>query len=394
MDRHQLIDHEHEVNCMNWNPDRFLTYLYEKESPAYRFQANSQDEWKIWQKDLRNAFADVLGLPKIPRFLTAGSQEDTLGDQAKMAVAVEWLEDVQLDGYRRQRISLPICPELDMPIYILTPAVSVPIPDGSSRKPIGAAPVASDSTAKRPVVVAIHGHGYGSRDLVGLRPDGVMREPGEDKGYQKDFALELVRHGFVVLVPEVVGFGDMRLSEDMKERPGTSSCHRLTTNLEMMGLTLGGLRVFQIQKILDYLETRADLDAERIGCMGISGGGLVCAFASALDERIKAAVVSGYTNTFKSSVLAIPHCIDNFFPNLVRVAEMPDLIGLIAPRPLLVESGTEDSIFPVAAVREAYTQLEKIYGLLDAGEKLDLDLFPGDHQIGGVKAYPWLQRWL
>ena len=366
---------------MNWNPNRFLEYLYEKERPAYRFQATSPDEWKIWQEGLRNAFANVLGLAKIPHFPTGDSRQENV------AASVEWLEDVQLDGYRRQRISLPICPELDSPIYILTPADSVPVPGGLL-------PIPGDKTAKRPVVVAIHGHGYGSRDLVGLRPDGIMREPGDDKGYQKDFALELVRHGFVVLVPEVVGFGDMRLSEDMKERVGTSSCHRLTTNLEMMGLTLGGLRVFQIQKILDYLETRVDLDTGRIGCMGISGGGLVCAFAAALDDRIKAAVVSGYTNTFKSSVLAIPHCIDNFFPNLVRIAELPDLIGLIAPRPLLVESGTEDSIFPVAAVREAYAQLEKIYGLLDAGEKLDLDLFPGDHQIGGVKAYPWLQRWL
>ena len=370
---------------MNWNPDRFLEYLYEKESPAYRFQASSQDEWQTWQKNLREAFANVLGLPKIALLGAEESQVNAVCGEAKTASSVEWLEDVQLEGYRRQRISLPICPKLDTPIYILTPADSVPVPGGLL-------PVPGEKTAKRPVVVAIHGHGYGSRDLVGLRPDGIMRQPGDDKGYQKDFALELVRHGFVVLVPEVVGFGDMRLTEDLKERVGTSSCHRLTTNLEMMGLTLGGLRVFQIQKILDYLETRDDLDTGRIGCMGISGGGLVCAFAAALDDRIKAAVVSGYTNTFKSSVLAIPHCIDNFFPNLVRIAELPDLIGLIAPRPLLVESGTEDSIFPVAAVREAYAQLEKIYGLLDAGEKLDLDLFPGDHQIGGIKAYPWLQR--
>jgi len=352
---------------MNWNPDRFLTYLYEKESPIYHFQATSRDEWKTWQKSLREAFTDVLGLSKIPRLAVADSR-------------TEWLEDVQFDGYRRQRVSLSTSIELDTPIYILTPTTSTPNPGGSS--------------SKRPVVVAIHGHGYGSRDLVGLRPDGVMRESGDDIGYQKDFALELVRHGFVVLVPDVVGFGDMRLYEDMKKHPETSSCHRLATNLEMMGLTLGGLRVFQIQTILDYLETRNDVDTGHIGCMGISGGGLVCAFAAALDDRIKAVVVSGYTNTFKSSVLAIPHCIDNFFPNLVRVAEMPDLIGLIAPRPLLVENGTEDPIFPVVAVCEAYAQLEKVYDLLGARERLDLDLFPGDHQIGGIKAYPWLQHWL
>ena len=206
---------------MNWNPDRFLEYLYEKESPAYRFQASSQDEWQTWHRNLREAFANVLGLPKIALLGAEESQVSAVCGEAKTAASVEWLEDVQLEGYRRQRISLPICPELDTPIYILTPADSVPVPGGLL-------PVPGEKTAKRPVVVAIHGHGYGSRDLVGLRPDGIMRQPGDDKGYQKDFALELVRHGFVVLVPEVVGFGDMRLTEDLKERVGTSSCHRLT----------------------------------------------------------------------------------------------------------------------------------------------------------------------
>ena len=361
---------------MNWNPDRFLEFLYEKESPRFRFQAASREAWEIWHDDLTHAFADVLGLPRMPAFTDSAGPAGPVGP----AGPSELLEDVQLDGYRRQRLSLPVCPELDSPVYVLIPTDPAGLPQTRG--------------AGKPAVVAVHGHGYGSRDIVGLRPDGIMRTPDQDAGYQKSFALELVRRGFVVIVPEVVGFGDMRMKEDMDKPAGNSSCHRLSTNLEMMGLTLGGLRVHQIRMVMDYLQARDDVDAGRIGCMGISGGGLVCAFAAALDTRIKAAVVSGYTNTFRSSVLAIPHCIDNFFPNLVRVAEMPDLISLIAPRALLVEGGTEDSIFPVAAVREAYSELEKVYGLLEVPEKLSLDLFPGEHQIGGLKAYPWLQRWL
>lgn len=79
--------------------------------------------------------------------------------------------------------------------------------------------------------------------------------------------------------------------------------------------------------------------------MGISGGGLVAAFASALDERIKAAVVSGYVNTFEASIMAIRHCIDNYVPGLLQDAEMPDIVGLIAPRPLLIESGRTTGFF-------------------------------------------------
>ncbi|MDA3847766.1 MAG: hypothetical protein PF505_14705, partial [Vallitaleaceae bacterium] len=152
--------------------------------------------------------------------------------------------------------------------------------------------------------------------------------------------------------------------------------------------------VYDIIRTIDYLEGRADVDHERIGCMGISGGGLVCAFASVLDARIKVSVVSGYANTFKDSIMGMAHCIDNFVPGLLEVAEMPDIIGLIAPRPLLIEAGKQDPIFPVKASLKAYSQVRKIYGVLGQENRLDMDLFEGDHQISGRKAYDWFDRWL
>ena len=85
----------------------------------------------------------------------------------------------------------------------------------------------------------------------------------------------------------------------------------------------------------------------KIGCMGISGGGLVAAFTSILDERIKATVISGYTSTFKGSIMDRRHCLDNYIPGILEYTEMPDLIGLIAPRALFIEAGTADHLFPL-----------------------------------------------
>ncbi|WP_077622595.1 hypothetical protein [Sediminibacillus massiliensis] len=88
---------------------------------------------------------------------------------------------------------------------------------------------------------------------------------------------------------------------------------------------------------------------------------MVAAFTAALDERVKATVLSGFTNTFKGSIMAMHHCIDNYLPGILRYAELPDIIGLIAPRPLFVEAGEEDPIFPVEHVRTALSRLKKIY---------------------------------
>lgn len=342
---------------MNWLTDSFLQKLYDQTVQQHRFRAQTREEWTTWNMDLRQAFITDLGLAGLPR--TPVRPPATL------------LEDVTCSGYTRRRISLELCPELSVPIYLLSP-------DGHA--------------GRQATVIACHGHGYGSRDLVGLKPDGTAKDG--DPGYQMNFALELVQRGFLVVVPELIGFGDVRLAEEGKSLMEYSSCQRMASNLLMLGHTLAGVRVWQIQAVLDWLCSGAEADPERIGCMGISGGGLVCAFAAALDSRIKSAIVSGYANTFLGSVMAMHHCIDNFIPDLLRHAEMPDIFGLIAPKPLFVESGRADPIFPVASTREAIGRITAVYHLLDADDRFDSEIFPGEHRIWGEKAYPWLQRWL
>ncbi|MDQ0875262.1 dienelactone hydrolase [Paenibacillus sp. V4I3] len=248
-------------------------------------------------------------------------------------------------------------------------------------------------TGRAPTVLAWHGHGYGSREIVGLQPDGTTDYGAP--GIHQHFALKLVQRGMIVVAPEIIGFGDRRLSADKEKDPKkNSSCYSLASRLLLYGKTLAGLRIYEAIRSLDYLLTREDVDLERIGCMGFSGGGLIASLASALDVRIKATVICAFTSTFRGSLLAMNHCIDNYMPSILPYADLPELIGLIAPRALFVESGIEDPLFPVASVQEACVKLQEIYHTEGIGGKFEVDLFPGKHEVSGRKSYDWLARQL
>lgn len=146
-----------------------------------------------------------------------------------------------------------------------------------------------------------------------------------------------------------------------------------------------------MMRVLDYIATRDDADSSRIGMMGISGGGTTTLFTSALDDRVRVVVVSGYLNTFKDSILSVDHCKDNYIPGILKFGEMYDIAALIAPRPLLVEGGTKD---PIEATKYAYEQVRRAYALLGAEERLEADFFEGRHEIGGWKCYDFIASWL
>ena len=153
-------------------------------------------------------------------------------------------------------------------------------------------------------------------------------------------------------------------------------------------------RVYDVMRTIDYIETRADLDRRRVGCMGISGGGTCTTFASALEPRIRTALISGYLNTFRESIGSLSHCIDNYVPGILKWAEMYDVAGLIAPRPLFVESGENDRIFPVQASVESFKQVKHIYTVFGAPDKAEQEVFPDAHSFWGKQGIPFLVRHL
>lgn len=273
------------------------------------------------------------------------------------------------DGYRREYLLFESAPGVAVPTWLL-------IPDGVS--------------GPAPAVVAIHGHGYGVDDIVGIRMDGSDRDAPE--GYHKDFAVALCRRGFVVIAPEMLSFGRRRDPKEQAKEPGRSSCGDPAWWGIMLGKPLIGLRVWDVIRAIDLLETRPEVDPERIGIMGISGGGMVTLFTAVLEARLRAMVISGYLCTFRDSLLAIDHCACNYVPGLLQDAEMYDIAALLAPRPLLIEAGTQDDIFPLAAVQRAYEQVRAAYAALGAPDNIDQDIFEGGHQISGARAYDFLAR--
>ena len=168
-------------------------------------------------------------------------------------------------------------------------------------------------------------------EIVGLRPDGSTRT--EPAGLHQDFALALVKRGFIVAAPAMLGFGERREAADIELGDDVWSCRSLATWALMLGTTLIGRRVADFVRLVDLLEGRDDVGPARIGMMGISGGATAALFATALDERVAAAVLSGYVSSYRSSVLITDQCLCNVVPGIVAAAEHVDLAMLIAPDP-------------------------------------------------------------
>ena len=156
----------------------------------------------------------------------------------------------------------------------------------------------------------------------------------------------------------------------------------------MLGRTLIGERVYDVDRGIDYLATRPDAAMNRIGIMGNSGGGTITLFSAALLPRIACAMPSCYFCTFRDSIMSIYHCADNYIPGLYKYAEMSDVMGLFAPKPVVLVAGAEDDIFPLKATRRAFRELKKIYTAHNAAARCRLVVGPEGHQFYADLAWP------
>ena len=129
--------------------------------------------------------------------------------------------------------------------------------------------------------------------------------------------------------------------------------------------------------------------------VGLSLGGTMTLFLVAWHPRVAAAVVSGYFSSW-AEAHKVPWnmCGSQVLPHLLGELEHVDLAALVAPRPLLVQTGTEDLIFPLAAATAAVATLRLVYEHLDAGDHLVHDVFDGDHEWHEQAPAAFLDRWL
>ena len=321
------------------------------------FRAGDRAEAAAWQAALREEIVRLLG-----GFPAARCDLDPH--------AIERVEGPDLT---RETLVIQTQPGEYMPVHVL-------IPRG------GSAPWRR--------VIAVHGHGTGgARLLTGEPADPV--EAGLVKELNYDYARQMARRGFLVFVPVLRALGD-RMEDpalrDAVDPAWQSSCHVVSMSALLCGKTLIGLRAWDMLRLVDYIETRAEPAAPGLACAGLSGGGTVTLFTAALEPRITCAVISGYLNTFRDSIMAVRHCACNYVPGILNVADMADIAGLIAPRPVFIESGENDPIFPPGATRRALDDLRRVYRVFGAEDRLASRFFPGAHEWGGAPAIDWLEE--
>ena len=243
-----------------------------------------------------------------------------------------------------------------------------------------------------PWFICLQGHSTGMHNSIAVDRDD-NRKPIQVDG-DRDFGLGCMARGVAALCIEQRAFGER--GETVQKQRSQHPCQDAAMHALQLGHTLMGERLWDVDRGIDYLATRGDVDMKRLGVIGNSGGGTISVFAAALLPRIRMAMPSCFFCTWRGGIMSIYHCADNYVPGLWRVAECGDVMGLFAPRPVVIVAGKGDDIFPLAGVRKAFRDLKRIYTAGGAGDKCHLVVGPEGHRfyadLGWAKMLPELRR--
>ena len=326
------------------------------------FRGQSVEEFEEWREKTRRLLSGLLGLEKM-------EECDLHPITMEKAVTLP-------DGIRREHIRIQTEPDIWMTMYLLIPA---------------------DADPNTRLFLCPPGHnGAGKYTVAGLGEYGAIKEKIEQ--YQYDYGMQLAKKGFVAVCPDCRGFGERReVVADAKDPVLglKGDCYWLAHMGEPLGIPAAGMLVWDLMRLIDYLELRNEWDTEHIGCLGFSGGGMQTLYLAALDERIQYAVISGYMYGFRDALLTLNrNCSCNYIPHLWEHLDMGDIASLIAPRPLVIQSCRQDRLNGPRGIVNAVEQaavIEKAYRLCHA-EKLPLhDICEGGHQWHGERLDMYLK---
>lgn len=275
-----------------------------------------------------------------------------------------------------------------------------------------------DAAGPLPGVLALHCHGgvkhVGKEKLA---DDDQPAPPGAERVRDRLYgglapANELARRGFAVLCHDSFLWGSRRMPLDVMpdrivmeagaadgpvaavpperyDRAAVQHEHLVSKYCNLLGTSLGGLVTREDLIALRVLAELSEVDADRLGCFGLSGGGLRAGFLGALDDRLSGVVVAGMMSTFPTMLdtHVDAHTWMLFPPDIGTVADWPDLVAARAPAPLLVQYDTEDKLFPPAGMRAAHERLTTRYARAGAP-----DAYRGSFHQGPHKMDPPMQR--
>jgi dienelactone hydrolase len=278
-----------------------------------------------------------------------------------------------------------------------------------------------------PGIVGLHDHGgnkyFGLRKITRMSKDPhPLMLQHQDRYYGGvAWANELARRGYVVLVHDTFTFGSRRVrladvpgnirnnlvevnpeAEDEIQRYNQFAGaheHILSKSLFSAGMTWPGVFVFDDQRALDYLASRPDVDPTRIGCAGLSGGGLRTVMLTGADDRIRCSCCVGMMTTWRDYLLnkCHTHTWMCYVPGLPKDLDYPEILGLGAPNPILVLNNRQDALFTMPEMERADRILAEVYKKGGAPERYRAGFYDGPHKFDRdmqKEAFAWFDRWL
>ena len=283
--------------------------------------------------------------------------------------------------------------------------------------------------AKKPLpgVLAFHDHGgnkyFGKRKITRTENAQHPLIIAHQKQYYSGLAWanELAKKGYVVLVPDAFTFASRRvmlqdvpkfmrkgLTDDNPESPDNIAAynnwasdheHIMAKSLFSAGTTWPAVFFAEDQKALDILCSLKDVDAKRVGCAGLSGGGLRTVFMGGLDPRIQCAVSVGFMTTWEDFLLykSITHTWMVYVPLLPMELNFPEILGLRIPLPTLILNDTDDDLYTPSEMKEADRILAELYKKAGADDRYKCSYHPGPHKFDAAmqaEAFSWFDRWL
>jgi hypothetical protein len=203
----------------------------------------------------------------------------------------------------------------------------------------------------------------------------------------------MARRGYLTLCPDLRVFGER--SDGQALCSGRDPCNVHFIRGMILGIYTLTLNIWDMKCCVDYLQTRPEVDPERIGMMGLSQGGTMTTFTTAAEPRIKAADIIGYVNPWERfGVNRANFCGSQIVPQIFKYFDTADIAGLIAPRPLLIEMGFHDTCFPIEDTLRGFEGVQRIYRAAGVEERLWKEVHPGEHGFAGNKAYAFFDRYL
>ncbi len=368
---------------------KWAASLNEKKLPSMSFRKKEWNDVHKWQKRALTRLQDRLAIPDI-----GGIPVVTIKKQ------------YTYDGLHIEELSWSLPYGRPTDAILLKPATA---------------------TGKLPGILAFHDHGgnkyFGTRKITktGDTQHPLMVEHQKSYYSGRAWANELAKKGYVVLVSDAFPFASRRvfledvpeiirqgLNDSNPEDPKNIAAYNtwagnhesiMAKSLFCAGTTWPGVFFAEDRIALDILCARHDVDKNRIGCGGLSGGGMRTVFMAGQDPRIKCAVCVGFMTTWKDFLInkSYTHTWMTYVPILPNELDFPEILGLRVPLPTLVLNDTEDDLYTVPEMNAADKILKEVYAKAKYPDRYKCSFYPGEHKFDGEmqkEAFEWFERWL